>query len=306
MKLINKELPQEQQALNNEVQSFIKDCTSIPKDVEIIYQYTNIDALFNGIIVKEPKKEGEEICLWASNYMYMNDPNEIETGQKYVDDILKEHFVEDDSNKVVQDIKDSPDYFITSFSMTHDSLPMWGMYGKNGAGIALGFDRAIIESSNSSLYKCTYLDDDVKDKVRGFCEKMQGEKVSKDAWGITFLIMLLALSLNNDKKQAANILDNLASFLLFMIYAKDPAYKYENEARLLIIADQNSVIKYRAQNNLIIPYIENYFPKEALKAIVVGPTNDMKRTVESIKRYLEYKGFKNVEVVESKVPYRGE
>lgn len=122
MKLINKELPQEQQALNNEVQSFIKDCTSIPKDVEIIYQYTNIDALFNGIIVKEPKKEGEEICLWASNYMYMNDPNEIETGQKYVDDILKEHFVEDDSNKVVQDIKDSPDYFITSFSKQIDCL----------------------------------------------------------------------------------------------------------------------------------------------------------------------------------------
>ncbi|MFV0587570.1 DUF2971 domain-containing protein [Bacteroides reticulotermitis] len=305
MKLINKELPQEQQTLNNEVQSFIKNCTSIPKDVDIIYQYTNIDALFNGIVVKEPKKEGEEICLWASNYMYMNDPNEIKTGEKYVNEILKEYFIEDDSNKVTQDIEDSTDYYITSFSITCDSLPMWGIYGKNGAGIALGFDRSIIEKTNETLYKCTYLDKEIKDKVKGFCEKVRGEKIPQEAFTLVSMIAFIALLLNENKEQRDDIIDSIIPFLSFMTYAKDPAYKYENEVRLLIPSIPNSTIKYRTQNNLIIPYIENYFPKEALKTIIVGPTNDMKRTVKSIKRYLEYKGFKDVEVVESKISYRG-
>lgn len=304
MEITKREMSPEQQALNDEVQSFIKDCTAIPKEVDIIYQYTNVNALFNGIIVKESKKVGEDICLWASNYLYMNDPNEIETGQKYVDEILNEHFIENDINKVAQDIKDNLDYYITSFSMTCDSLPMWGIYGKNGAGIALGFDRAIIERTNSALYKCTYLDDEVKNRVKSFCEKMKGEKVSKEAINITFLIILLALSLSKDKEQVAGILNNFVSFLLFMLYAKDPAYKYEDEVRLLIHSDENIKIKYRAQNNLIIPYIENYFPKEALKTIIIGPTNDMKRAVKSIKRYLESKGFNDVEIIESKVPYR--
>lgn len=157
MEIIEREISPEQQAFNEEVQAFIKECTVIPDGTDVIYQYTNIDALFNGIILKEPKNEGAEICLWASNYLYMNDPSEIATGQEYVNKILKEYLVEDDDNNEIQDKMDDVDYYITSFSMTSDSLPMWGMYGKNGSGIALGFDRAIIEKTNPSLYRCTYL-----------------------------------------------------------------------------------------------------------------------------------------------------
>lgn len=305
MEIIEREISPEKQALNKEIKSFIEECTAIPKKVNIIYQYTNIEALFNGIIVKEPKKKDEEICLWASNYLYMNDPNEIATGQKYVDELLKEYFIENISDKIAQDLEDGPDYYITSFSMNRDSLPMWGMYGENGAGIALGFDRAIIEKANSTLYKCSYLNKDLKDKVKAFCEKVKGEKISKETLDFIFVITLFALLINKDKKQNEEMIDTFIPFFLFTIYAKDPAYKYEDEVRLLIHSDKNAKIKYRVQNNLIIPYLENFFPKEALKIVLVGPTNDMKRTIRSIKRYLDSKGFHEVDVVESKVPYRG-
>lgn len=305
MKIIKREISPEKQALNEEIKSFIEECTAIPKKPNIIYQYTDTEALFNGIVVKEPKKEGEEICLWASNYLYMNDPNEIATGQKYVDELLKEYFIEDNRDKITLDIEDSLDYYITSFSMNVDSLPMWNMYGKNGAGIALGFDRAIIENTNSTLYKCSYLNNELKNKVKAFCEKVKGEKISKEALDFIFTIAMFALLLNKDKKESEQMINLLIPFLLFMIYAKDPAYKYEDEVRLLIHSDQNSKIKYRIQNNLIVPYIENFFPKEALKTVLVGPTNDMKRTIKSIKRYLDSKGFDEVDVIESKVPYRG-
>lgn len=306
MKIIKREISPEKQALNDEIKSFIGECTAIPKAANIIYQYTNIEALFNGIIVKEPKRKGEEICLWASNYLYMNDTSEIAAGQEYVNKILNEYFIEDEgSDKKVQDKEDDMDYYITSFSISRDSLPMWGMYGKNGAGIALGFDRAIIEKSNPALYRCSYLDDQLKGKVNEFCEKVKAKKISKEAFDFTLFFVLVALLINKDKNQSEEVINTFLPFQLFMSYAKDPAYKYEDEVRLLIHSDKDSEIKYRVQNSLIVPYIENFFPKEALKTVLVGPTNDMRRTVKSIDRYLKSKGFNDVEIIESKVPYRG-
>ena len=304
MEITYKEIPSEKQALDDEIKSFVKACTTIPKETDIIYQYTNIDALFNGIIVKEPKTTGEEICLWASNHLYMNDPAEIETGEKYAAEILNKYVIEDADDNVSQ-LLEVQDYYITSFSQTKDSLPMWGMYGKNGAGIALGFDRAIIEKTSPVLYKCVYLDEELKNKVISFCEQIKGEKMLKDGFSALVFIALLALLLNKDKKLYEEIMNYFISFILFMIYAKDPAYKYEDEVRLLFQSDVSKTIKYRAQNNLIIPYIENLFPKEALKEIWIGPTTDMQRTIKSLKTYLDHKGFTDVNIIPSEVPYRG-
>lgn len=57
-------------------------------------------------------------------------------------------------------------------------------------------------------------------------------------------------------------------------------------------------------NNLIIPYIEQYFPKSALKEIWIGPTNDMNRATYSLRKYLDHMGFNEVEIKQSQVPYR--
>ena len=81
-------------------------------------------------------------------------------------------------------------------------------------------------------------------------------------------------------------------------------HKYENEIRLLIQPDKDSKIKHRCQNNLIVPYIENFFPQKALKEIWIGPTNDRERTKKSLKAYLDYMGFSDVEIKQSEVPYR--
>lgn len=59
------------------------------------------------------------------------------------------------------------------------------------------------------------------------------------------------------------------------------------------------------KNNYFIPYINQYFPKCALEEIIVGPNNDMERTIYSIKTYLKHIGFEHVKVIPSIVPYRG-
>ena len=273
--------------------------------IEIIYQYTNIEALFNGIIIKEPKTINEEICLWASDCLYVNDSNEIITGDKFLNERL-EQFIEKKNDKDRSSLIDNLDYFITSFSRTKDSLPMWGMYGKNGSGIALGFDINIIkEKYNGLLHRCVYMDDDIKSKIISLCKKIQGEKISEESFAITIGIVFFALLLKNDTESLDKILEEIIPVIIFRACAKDNAYNYENEIRLLRQLDEKSVLRFRHQNNLIVPYIENYFPKESLKEIWVGPTNDMKRTIKSLRTYLDHKGFTDVIIIPSEVPYRG-
>jgi len=294
--------------LYENILSFVKESTVIPDETEIIYQYTNVEALFNGIIVKDPKKD-EEICLWASHYLYLNDPTELEMGQKYFEEILIQYFIEEDNNDVKNDLINDEDFFITSFSATQDSLPMWSMYGKNGTGIALGFDKDVIHggSNNEPLFRCVYLDKDIKDKIVSFCKNYKGEKITKTAFGFTFIVVFLAALCSKNEKSFREQLDDsgIMSFLQFMIGVKAPAYKYENEIRLLIQPDKDSKSEmYRCQNNLIVPYIENFFPKKALKEVWIGPTNDMERTEKSLRSYLNSKGFSDVKIYRSTVPLR--
>jgi len=285
-----------------EILSLITERTIIPDDLQVIYQYTNIEALFNGIIVKEPTKN-EEICLWASDYRYVNAPSEMSIAQKYVNEIFDEYFIEEKNNEIAINLISDTDYFITSFSTTIDSLPMWNMYGKNGSGIALGFNKDIVHNDNNPLYKCVYLDKKIREKIKSFCENYKGKKITKEDFHKGFCLIILA-SLFAFFKGKVKALDEIIALFQFVISTKDPAYKYENEIRLLIKSNKDSKIKYRCQNNLIIPYIENFFPKNALKEIWVGPTNDMERTIKSLRTYLDYMGFSDVEIIKSEVPYR--
>lgn len=94
----------------------------------------------------------------------------------------------------------------------------------------------------------------------------------------------------------------LSVYILLWVLGKNPAYEYEQEVRWFFPA--NEIIKYRLKNNLIVPYVEQYLPKSALKEIWIGPNNDMNRAIQSLRMYLDHMGFNDVEIKQSKVPYR--
>ena len=64
---------------------------------------------------------------------------------------------------------------------------------------------------------------------------------------------------------------------------------------------------FKTKNGVIIPYIEVEIPKEALKEIIIGPTNKQDLAIESVLHFLSINGYdwKNISVKMSKVPYRG-
>lgn len=123
--------------INKDFLKHVIDNITASKD-PLIYHYASVRALYDGIIVKKPE-ENKEICLRVSNCAYMNDPQEVREGISFVDKIsgfkstLKAS--KDDENRLKEM------FYLISFTSKKDFLPMWSMYGNNGTGITLGFDR---------------------------------------------------------------------------------------------------------------------------------------------------------------------
>lgn len=276
--------------------NYLDSLVRMPENLSTLYQYTSIEALLNGIIVNNPN-EGKEICLWASNCEYMNDPDEVKMGRKFAEKIFR--CSQDDFKKSLLKTEENirEKLFITSFSSTKDCLPMWRMYGNNCYGISLGFDvKTILDMYKSLICQCVYIDDKHKKDLN----KLFNDVVHADC------------NTQNDFKQVLekmvlSIFDGITSFITMFVYAmflaKNPYYSYEKECRLFFLAEEK--IEFRHRNNLIIPYIKNYLPKSALKEIWIGPANDMDRVAKSLKKYLDYMGFGHVVIKKSRIPYRG-
>lgn len=282
----------------------------VESDAKILYHYTSVDALLGGIIVKNKPEPDKEICLWATNCRYMNDPEELNTGIQFANKILDSLFDKSMQNDCKQKeneerLKDKT--YITSFSSAVDCLPMWGMYGQNGHGLALGFDTSVLKMS-LPLFKSVYTTEEK--------EKWLKEELSK----LTYVPDNLWNQLEGENIFSTffeNSLNMLSVYILLWTLSKNPAYAYEEEVRCMLIVnkeynhktkdpsiEKKEIIKYRLKNNLIVPYVELYLPKSALKEIWIGPTNDMERATRSLRAYLDHMGFNDVEIKQSKVPYR--
>lgn len=266
---------------------------TIPK---LIYHYTNIEALISGIFnLKKFDSETEyDICLWATHCEYLND-----TIDSYLGDILLhnnqeiKNLLKLDLRSVIDEFKSS---YIISFSESRDCLPMWNMYGKNGQGIKLGFDfekiicnskyvdyfhQCVYENTASFQIYCDMIVRSAK-KIyeEGLPDGMNENLVSKDAfiYGIihAFARRIKSQSFEHEKEWRIHI----------------PAYK-------LI-----TPIEFRYSSGVLIPFTKQFFPKDALKEIWIGPTNDLIRTEKSIKLYLDSIGFDKVDIKKSNIPFR--
>lgn len=283
---------------------YFESIIKIPEEVTTIYHYTTIEALTNGIIVNNAIKD-KEICLWASNCEYMNDPDEVKTGYQFLNKIIGSYLDNKENLPYVSEydytIKDK--IFITSFSTQNDSLPMWKMYGKDGKGIALGIDKEIITKVYKPLiYKCIYNSDK---HIREISQILKPKKITRDSniYDSEELKKGLEKILETAISGIIGVINDIVTTLAYSIFlVKNKDYSYEDEIRLYTIAEEN--IAFRCKNDLIIPYINVFLPKEALKEIWIGPTNDLNRTNKSLRTFLDAKGFNNVKILKSNIHYR--
>ena len=209
-----------------------------------------------------------------------------------------------------------------------DYLPMWSMYGANGSGVSLGFDSSTIKkyAQNADIGKCIYNLN--KNKFQAIIGVEKLEDILID-----FSERPENLSKEECISQFFKNVSKLISVISIVFYAKNQSYEYEDELRLItnlklakdnfdtieeylkiceqqkehfikLPKQENDKVKYRIKDNLIIPYIENHFPKEALQKIIIGPTSNMELSKHSLRVYLDHLGYEHVEITRSKVPYQ--
>lgn len=261
----------------NAFYAFIDGKTNIENNntPELVFQYTTWNALFNGII-RSNEEDCNKVHVFSTNCKYMNDPKEVETGEQYVDMALK-GFLGDCGE--CDDYRHRNAIYMSSFSENENSLPMWNLYGKNGNGVSVGFDLNLLRKySKGTIKKCLY--DTPKNRLlfKNTLSKDRGSNCSNS--GEKFQQYLMTL----------------------MDYAKKGCYEYENEIRLT--REILEYPEYRLYGNFLVPYVDNVYPKEVVKKIIIGPCNDFERSTKSLQGWLNKIGMEHVNVTYSMLPYR--
>ena len=271
------------------------------KKDDILFHYTSIGTLMKILDINDDKK----ICLRATHAKYFNDPFEY----KLAVDMFKTSLVQYEKQNLIKDKKsqnfDKKSFaslgilagypYILSLSENADDLTMWRTYGADGKGVAIGFDKKMLndysedrENINTRLIKCQYKKEAIIKGLIVYWDAIynkinfQGKRISTESFRLIF-------DLSN-----------------FCFSFKRNEYQNEKEWRLCKNDWDNKNIRFQERDGLIIPYIEYTFPKEIIKKIIIGPCLNKLLTRESILILLKSRKFQLTKesIAMSRVPYR--
>lgn len=294
-------------------------------DELLLYHYSTGAGLLG--MLKDYTKDTPNIKLWASHYMYMNDPIEYEIGEIICTEIIDK--VETELNipgvcRVIN-LVNTPDYrealnaykqtyigqsispYLISLSKSCDSLHMWDMYASNGNGIAIVFNRLKLLESNVHLKDCIYYQKDDKNVIAKIEHDIR-ELYQELHQEYPLTSEIIAATNKGDYNLLCPRIHYIYTLIcLFIgIRIKAKAYAIENEVRITPLKHGNTKILFRDRKGIIIPYIEYPIPFSSIEGIIVGPTADFVRVRESILIFLNSKGIEwdINKIIKSQVPYR--
>ena len=256
----------------------------------ILYHYCSTEAFFN--IIKNAK-------LWLSDIEKSNDYRECVACREIVNEKIEEYLSNDkqalEAWKVCYNEGVECNFSIRAFgvcfSESEDQLSQWRGYAKNGKGLAIGFDKEILEKLNLiSQYhvvfgKVRYNNTEayVRDIVKDNIAKMKNKGVGH-----------VALELSEN-------------YRLKFPFVKTPGFEEEKEWRAVVcsqVGNYNipgseqisfSKIKYRTSDDKLIPYIEMDFEKvkkNIVRKILIGPKSE----IEDVINFLNFCGYyENIE-----------
>lgn len=262
--------------------------------VTTLAHYTNLVGL-HGIL--------ETGQLWASNVAFLNDREELLHGVKCATRALAAILKDSKLRQwrpairdVVKEIEDGrlPNTYAACFCEKTDLLSQWRGYGGNEQGICLAFDLVGLDALKSG--KGSFLAPVQYGLVRG-----------KITLRDTLKKRLLAIdeddftTMGEDEKHGAvyNVLSELIPQF------KHKGFEGELEWRLVVQHKKvrKNTVSFRANRNVLVPYIKLGSAPLPLKYIRIGPGADIDLTERSITLFLEAKGY-DVPVHRSHVPFR--
>ena len=312
-----------------------------PKLAIDLYHYTTVDAFVS--MLKQMKDDGVDyLTFWASNVHYMNDPHELEF---FYDELIRiMPVLEDELNisnvrfsalsipkenpmgiDIDKDIKENVykrifrSAYAISFSKHRDYLPMWSLYGNNGGGLCLEFDRFKLnewfkpeESKGIQLIDISYnvkeveIWNSLKNYYSTYHDAIDENKQGHDVFSMrrTFIARVL-LELSKRMKHSTYAYEGEMRLYDHIVYAGDAD---EIVAKVEIASvdwtyDKARDPDVRIKNGMLIPYKKIKIPLSSLQSVIVGPTKNNKLQCNALEILLRQMDL-NIDVIPSKIPYR--
>ncbi len=253
-----------------------------------LFHYTDLNALIS--ILRNHQ-------LWLTDSMYLNDSEEMFDGIN----ILTDSIHSEDFNVISPDIKmdisnaiehiqsrNIPSHYIASFSEQNDLLSQWRAYGM----FCIEFDSSRINNIKCA-YSSTHKSEVAYNSINACNEAIQLYKM-----------------------QGADFLAKRTLYLELIIASlrmKNEGFSEEREHRIIVSIegeDRAKKVQFRANNNIVIPYIAWNFDPKAIKAIHIGPVKDKELSRQSIENMLRHLSgvspelYGHIEVKESLISYR--
>lgn len=260
--------------------------------------YTNLQGLI-GIV------ENNE--LWLSDHRFVNDKLEYEYGKQLAVSELSK-IVNSKGNsefsRFIEELRESIQkpssggIYIGSMSFSTDKLDQWKGYGNGSESICIKFagDFNQWNTGNSSpthirQQRIIYQECEQRDLIRSFVQIFEEHFDAFKQFRHPFLTNLTWLI--------------ESQFILF----KHPEYASETELRLTIANLNCEKTKHRVSKGMIIPYISTKdinpaLTKLPIKEIIVSPTS-RPDLLESVRVFVANMGYRGVQVVESRIKFRG-
>jgi hypothetical protein len=279
-----------------------------------LYHYTSLSG-FQGIV--------DTKGFWASDNRYLNDAQEVSHGRDLAAEVLdykirRTHFAP--FRTVLEIVRDAmhgnsqTGNLIVCFSKARDSLEQWRGYGED-VGVCIrvrGFD----ETSNPPEIRPMFFGPDqlafnvkygMRSKIvtllsviRRFSEEYACDRQVMANWWPD----------DHDEEYAKHL---IAQLEYYAVNLKNGAFSEEKEVRLVIphsYADKyDGGLQFRISKFGLIPYVctgnrmgmRGILP---IKEVIIGPSQNNELVRESVASFMKHRGYKDVEVTLSQVPYR--
>jgi len=270
---------------------------------EILYHYTDAKGLLGILDSKQ---------IWATSYRFMTDAREFEYGFDLISELyppaqestlrfLAGADVETPNSSYAELIKaykwhyESDCLFVAAFSASGDSLGQWRGYAGLHSGYSLGFRSEEMKSINEKtrLVACSYDKQEQLAKIDGL---------------IRAVLPGMKHTFRKDIGQLLTIaVDAAKDIALQSTTLKHPAFIEEREWRFVVgpLEPNDKRICYRDSGRVIIPYVKIDFPTGLpLDHIKVGPGPHQVRNAGSLLQMLKLRGYNEVTVAPSEVPFR--
>lgn len=254
---------------------------------EIVYHYCSVDTFFN--IIKNSS-------MWLSDIAKSNDYQECVRCREFVNKGMEEYLRDDiEALKAWSTLYEEGVYsnfstrtFCACFSESKDKLSQWRGYAQDGKGMAVGFDREVLEELNQISEYYTAFGKVIYDNPQEYVQSIIADNIKKLEYkGIGHVALELS-----------------GNYRMQFPFVKNPGFEEEKEWRAVVCSpighcnipsSENilfSKVNYRTANNKLIPYIEMNFEKvkqSIIKEIFIGPKSEVE--VEDIVNLLSFYGY---------------